>query len=746
LLTVHMDNDDSIVDLTDDLDLIPCVATRNSAGVDNESVLRGDDDDGDYNVDEILRGDAQLRNLRRQAAAARILLAQCERAYADAQDDTRRLERLITIRTKELVDAAENNIDWLGRKFPWDEQLAVALRETFHISSFRPLQREAINAFLANRDVTAILPTGSGKSLIYQLAAVVDGGITVVVTPLVSLMQDQVDGLRRLGVIAYSLDASTSKHESTAIFSEALPVSTKKKPKKPAETFSAALPTSSWTQKSNSAILIYVTPERVSKSKKFMARLAIAYESMNLSRFVIDEAHCISSMGHDFRQDYTLLNVFRRHFPKVPIAALTATATEQIATEIATSLKLRPVVFRSSIDRPNLFYEVRVKTSDAISDIAELIQTDFRGKCGIVYCLSRKDTEDVATHLSSRGVLSHFYHGDMDAAHRRTVYNDWSIGRVQCVVATISFGLGINKPDVRFVIHHTVASSLSGYYQESGRAGRDGAPSKCIMYWSPTEMVRLSNFVADKGLSRLPMLYDACRYAMGRSSAQARRIGGSNDDSGGGGDSVEDVESAVNKTGKGLKPAKRPRTSAFPSVACRRSIIASAFGEMPPPRIDPATSKSEMKILMQQGYGLATECCDLCAGAASLSGVVPLDVTSYAASAVRIVRHYRRTQIDGKLTLNTLATLWSNTGAAGKKMRGVEPAAPRQLDKATRLDILLSCVLEGVLSEFHVYGAYSMQGYVAEGDASVACERGLVRVAIDVPTDSELLLFNGTDE
>jgi superfamily II DNA helicase RecQ len=362
---------------------------------------------------------------------------------------------------------------------------------------------------LSRRDVTVILPTGSGKSLIYQLAAVVDGGITIVVTPLVSLMQDQVDSLRALGVNAFSLEASAPKEEVSQIFSDALPTGSKKKTRPTVSVGEDGPASASWTQKTARAVLIYVTPERISKSKKFMTRLGIAYEEGNISRFVVDEAvssrpkvyamscsfasrlrmflgrdsilplffilahtsrsdddpqHCICSMGHDFRPDYTMLDVLRRHFPSVPIAALTATATEKVAAEIATSLKMRPVVFKSSIDRSNLFYEVRKKGDNVVQDIANLIQSDFRNKCGIIYCLSRRETEAVAADLQSLvgRNCALCYHGEMDALDRKSVYSSWSSGKVQCVVATVAFGLGINKPDGMLVPIWSFSARHSG--------------------------------------------------------------------------------------------------------------------------------------------------------------------------------------------------------------------------------------------------------------------------------------------
>jgi hypothetical protein len=245
-------------------------------------------------------------------------------------------------------------------------------------------------------------------------------------------------------------------------------------------------------------------------------------------------------------------------------------------------------------------------------------------------------------------------------------------------------------------------------------------------------MMRMSAFVADKGAARLPMLYDACRFAIGRSPVSIRGIRGFES----GRKSADAAESGTRDDDIVGTTSKRQRMQ---TVSCRRAIIAAAFGELPPRRIDPKASESEMQGLLQEGYGLVSDCCDLCADAATCSGMVPLDVTEEAASVVRIIRHHNKKFPEKKLTLNRLVTDWSNTGAKGRELRGDEPAAGRHLGKAVRLEILLNAVLESVLREYFVYGMYSMHGYVTVGDAGVACERGLVRVTIDVPVDSSLL-------
>ncbi|XP_078440409.1 RECQ helicase L2 isoform X2 [Wolffia australiana] len=380
--------------------------------------------------------------------------------------------------------------DWSG-KFDWDSRADDVKLNVFGISKYRANQREIVNAVMSGRDVLVIMAAGGGKSLCYQLPAVLREGVALVVSPLLSLIQDQVMALTALGIHACMLTSTTTKENEKIVY--------------------RALEKGEGNVK-----ILYVTPEKISKSKRFMSKLEKCNHAGRLLLIAVDEAHCCSQWGHDFRPDYKNLGILKTQFPKVPVIALTATATQKVQLDLMEMLHIpRCVKFSSTINRPNLFYKVSGKSSVGkvvIDEIAEFIQTSYPNKeSGIVYCFSRKECEQVAKELRERGILADHYHADMHDGVREKVHFRWSSNRLQVIVGTVAFGMGINKPDVRFVIHHSLSKSMETYYQESGRAGRDGLPADCILYYRPADVPRQSSMVFFENCG-LQNLYDIVRY------------------------------------------------------------------------------------------------------------------------------------------------------------------------------------------------------------------------------------------
>lgn len=364
----------------------------------------------------------------------------------------------------------------------WSKDVKAALKDRFHLRGFRPNQLEAINATLAGKDAFVLMPTGGGKSLCYQLPAIVNSGktqgVTVVISPLLSLMQDQVEHLQKLKVQALLVNS-----EVTAEYRRLVMNCLKEQ------------------QPHKFCQLLYITPEMISKSQAMVSAFRDLYRRRKLARIVIDEAHCVSQWGHDFRPDYKLLGEVRQQFPGVPVIALTATATENVKIDVIHNLGITNCeTFSQSFNRPNLNYEVRSKTKakDVLDSIANTITTSYRGQSGIIYCLSRKNCEDIATKLREQyNIMAHHYHAGMEAEEKKKVQRQWQAGAYNVIIATIAFGMGIDKPDVRFVIHHTIPKSLEGYYQETGRAGRDGKRSGCYLYYGYQDTSALKRMIDD---------------------------------------------------------------------------------------------------------------------------------------------------------------------------------------------------------------------------------------------------------
>lgn len=343
-----------------------------------------------------------------------------------------------------------------------DTQLKKLLKEKFGYEGFRPMQAEIVERVLAGRDCIVLIPTGGGKSLCYQLPALALPGLTVVVSPLIALMKDQVDGLRENGIAAAYINSSLA---SKAII-EAMALA-----------------------ESGGLKILYLAPERLSlpEFQEFLRKLSV-------SLFAIDEAHCISEWGHDFRPDYRNLNFLRRSFPKVPIIALTATATPRVRQDIARNLLLPDAqIFVASFNRPNLKYSV-ISRQGMRQQILQLLNS-YRSEPVIIYCFSRDDTEALAEYLNEQGFAAAAYHAGMTPKERSLAQENFIRDKTPIICATIAFGMGIDKPDVRLVVHASLPKSVEGYYQETGRAGRDGLLAECVLLFSRADARKLQRFI-----------------------------------------------------------------------------------------------------------------------------------------------------------------------------------------------------------------------------------------------------------
>jgi ATP-dependent DNA helicase RecQ len=349
------------------------------------------------------------------------------------------------------------------------ETLEQALKHYFGYDEFRLSQREIIITALANRDLLVVMPTGGGKSLCFQLPALLKQGVTIVISPLIALMQDQVQQLTNNGIPATFLNSS---------------ISTEERRDRAAAIYNGEIK------------LLYLAPERL--NQEFISNFLIdLHQEVGISGFAIDEAHCVSEWGHDFRPDYRKLSQLRHYFPKVPWLGLTATATDRVRLDIIKQLDLRePDIHVASFNRPNLYYEVRRKTTTPYKEL--LAQVKQSRGAGIIYCLSRKKVDELTSKLQHDGIKVLPYHAGLDSETRTNNQNSFIRDDVQIMIATVAFGMGINKPDVRFVIHYDLPRNIEGYYQESGRAGRDGEPAHCTLYFGMGDIKTIEYLIAQK--------------------------------------------------------------------------------------------------------------------------------------------------------------------------------------------------------------------------------------------------------
>ena len=425
----------------------------------------------------------------------RVLHAQKAALEGQNEEDTQR----------ELLDREWNS------GFDWDAGVEETLRVFGH-SSFRPLQREAVNGIFSGNDVFTILPTGAGKSLVFQLPAlhwkrVNKGGVVMVVSPLLSLMSDQVRSLQNVGITSAMLCSATSAAEKRRILNEV----------------GEGVPQ-----------ILYTTPEFLVKAKTLLAKLQKCSTAQRLKMFVIDEAHCCSTWGHDFRPDYMKLSLLRQNFPSVPILCLTATATAACSRDVTTTLCMKnTLLLKGNYNRANIRYCILEKknrkvlvekdmTGKAIKQeeeecvvwLLKYCTGRWRGRCGIVYCLSCRDVEKLVASFQALGGSAVGYHGQMPHEDRSAAYSSWFEGTTQVMVATVAFGMGIDKQGVRFVVHHSLPKSIESYYQESGRAGRDGDVAESVVLYRPADVTRLSCLLAENPNreNNLKKLYELALY------------------------------------------------------------------------------------------------------------------------------------------------------------------------------------------------------------------------------------------
>lgn len=529
---------------------------------------------------------------------------------------------------------------------PFIKEVYSILQSTFNLLSFRPNQLEAVTATLQGKDTFVLMPTGGGKSLCYQLPALVTSGrtrgTTIVISPLISLMQDQVQHLLdkniRAGMVSSKGTASERK-QTVELF------------------------------RSGQLDLVYLSPEMVNASLQIQNIISRLNSNQQLARIVVDEAHCVSSWGHDFRPDYKGMNMFKQQYPNIPLMALTATANEKVRMDIIHHLNMtEPVLLKQSFNRTNLFYEIKRKNGNYLEWIRDYIVAKYAHNTGIIYCHSKQLCEQTSEKLNMWGLKTSFYHAGMGPTERFDIQKKWQDGSVKIICATIAFGMGIDKPDVRFVIHLFIPRSLEGYYQETGRAGRDGKPSECIMFYSYKDARSLQSMIQrDSDLDR------------------------------------ESRENHLNKLRQVVQYCEN-------TTDCRRKQVLHYFNE----HFDPLQCSKK---------------CDNCANSDTVTSV-ERDITLFAKDIILLVLEIQRDKVTVLLCQDIFKGLNSSKITKPGYNRSPYHGKGKTLDKLEIERIFFHLLSENCLEEYSVMRAGFASNYVRVGRAASMVTSGQKRVKL----------------